>query len=239
MEVQGRVHSFETFGTVDGPGIRFVVFLKGCPLRCKYCHNRDTWSSEGAKLYTPSEVMEEILKYKVFLSTSNGGVTVSGGEPLIQPEFVKQLFTLCKHNGIHTAVDTSGYVEYDHVKEVIELTDLVLLDFKQADDKKHEDLTGVKSNKIKRFYRYLAEINKPVWIRYVLVPGYTDSQEDLLSAHQFLKQFKNIKKIEVLPYHSMGKVKWEKLNQEYPLEGVPSPTAEEVERAKRILERGS
>ncbi|WP_024831969.1 pyruvate formate-lyase-activating protein [Ruminiclostridium josui] len=238
MEIKGRVHSFETFGTVDGPGIRFIVFLKGCPLRCKYCHNRDAWSSEGAKLYTPQEVMTEILKYKNFIEASQGGITVSGGEPLIQHEFVKELFKLCREAGIHTAVDTSGYVNVEDVKETLEYTDLVLLDLKQANAKKHLDLTGVENERIKLFTSYLSEIGKPVWIRYVLVPGYTDHEEDLLAAYNYLKGFKNIEKIEVLPYHSMGKVKWEKLNVEYPLEGVPSPSQEEVDRAKNILTTG-
>ncbi len=238
MEIKGRVHSFETFGTVDGPGIRFIVFLKGCPLRCKYCHNRDAWSSEGAKLYTPQEVMKEVLKYKNFIEASHGGITVSGGEPLIQQEFVMELFKLCREAGIHTAVDTSGYVNVEDVKETLEYTDLVLLDLKQANTKKHMELTGVDNERIKLFTSYLGEIGKPVWIRYVLVPGYTDDEEDLLSAYNYLKGFKNIEKIEVLPYHSMGKVKWEKLNVEYPLEGVPSPSQEEVDRAKNILTTG-
>lgn len=239
MEFKGRVHSFETFGTVDGPGIRFIVFLKGCPLRCKYCHNRDTWSSEDAKLYTAEEIMTEVGKYRNFIDSSNGGITVSGGEPLIQPEFLKQLFERCKEAGIHTAVDTSGYVNVEDVKEVLEYTDLVLLDLKHANSSKHKELTGVENDRIKLFTQYLSDINKPVWIRYVLVPGYTDDETDLKVAYEYLKNFKNIEKIEVLPYHSMGKAKWEKLNLEYPLEGVPTPTDEEVERAKSILTTGS
>ncbi len=239
METKGRVHSFETFGTVDGPGIRFIVFLKGCPLRCKYCHNRDAWSSEGAKLYTPDEIITEVNKYRNFIDSSNGGITVSGGEPLIQPEFLKELFKKCKEEGIHTAVDTSGYVNVDEVKEVLEYTDLVLLDLKQANAEKHKVLTGVENDRIKLFTQYLSDINKPVWIRYVLVPGYTDDEEDLMAAYLYLKNFKNIEKIEVLPYHTLGKEKWEKLCLEYPLEGVPTPSQEEVEKAKNILTSGS
>lgn len=238
MDIKGRVHSFETFGTVDGPGIRFIVFLKGCPLRCKYCHNRDAWSMDGAKLYTAEEIMTEVKKYRNFIDSSNGGITVSGGEPLIQPEFVKQLFAKCKEAGIHTAVDTSGYVNVEDVKDVLEYTDLVLLDFKQANAEKHKALTGVENDRIKLFTQYLSDINKPVWIRYVLVPGYTDDEADLKSAYEYLKKFKNIERIEVLPYHSMGKMKWDKLNVEYPLEGVTSPTAQDVERAKKILTTG-
>jgi pyruvate formate lyase activating enzyme len=238
LETIGRIHSFETFGTVDGPGIRFIVFLKGCPLSCKYCHNRDAWSSEGAKLYTTEEVMTEIRKYRNFIDASNGGVTVSGGEALIQPEFVKELFVKCKQEGIHTALDTSGYVNVEDVKDVLKYTDLVLLDLKHADAKKHKALTGVENNKIKLFTQYLSDINKPVWIRYVLVPGYTDDKADLIAAYEYLKHFKNIEKIEVLPYHSMGKIKWDKLGVEYPLEGVPTPTSEQVERAKKILTTG-
>lgn len=238
MEIKGRIHSFETFGTVDGPGIRFIVFLKGCPLRCKYCHNRDAWSSEGAKLYSPQEVLKEIQKYRNFIDASHGGITVSGGEPLIQHEFVKELFKLCREAGIHTAVDTSGYVNVEDVKDTLDYTDLVLLDLKQANAQKHLELTGVENKRIKLFTSYLGEIGKPVWIRYVLIPGYTDGEEDLLAAYNYLKGFKNIEKIEVLPYHIMGKAKWEKLNVQYPLEGVPSPTQEEVDRAKNILTTG-
>lgn len=238
MEIKGRIHSFETFGTVDGPGIRFIVFMKGCPLKCKYCHNRDCWSSEGAKLYSAEEVMTEIRKYRSFIDSSGGGVTVSGGEPLIQAEFVKQLLQKCKEEGIYTAVDTSGYAEVEEVKELLEYTDLVLLDLKQTNAVKHKELTGVENDKIKLFTEYLGKMGKPVWIRYVLVPGYTDDEADLLAAHEYLKKFKNIEKVEVLPYHSMGKAKWENLNLEYPLEGVRSPTAEEVEKAKSILNFG-
>ncbi len=238
METIGRIHSLETFGTVDGPGIRFVVFLKGCPLKCKYCHNRDTWSAEGARLYTPEEVMTEIRKYRSFIDSSKGGITVSGGEALIQPQFIKKLFIKCKEEGIHTAVDTSGYVNIEDVKEVLEYTDLVLLDLKHADAQKHRALTGVGNTKIQRFTQYLSDINKPVWIRYVLVPGYTDDEIDLIAAYEYLKKFKNIEKIEVLSYHSMGKTKWDELCVEYPLEGVPEPTSEQVERAQNILMTG-
>ncbi len=239
METKGKIHSFETFGTVDGPGIRFVVFMKGCPLKCKYCHNRDTWSAEGAQLYTAEEVMTELGKYRNFIDSSKGGITVSGGEALIQPQFVLELFKKCKQEGIHTAVDTSGYVEVEDVKEVLEYTDLVLLDLKHADALKHKDLTGVDNDKIKSFTEYLSDINKPVWIRYVLVQGYTDDEADLLAAHEYLKNFKNIEKIEVLPYHAMGKIKWDNLNVDYPLEGVPTPTSDEVERAQNILTSGN
>jgi pyruvate formate lyase activating enzyme len=239
LEVKGKVHSFETFGTVDGPGIRFVVFMKGCPLRCKYCHNRDTWSAENAQLYTAEEVMTEVRKYRNFIDSSKGGVTVSGGEALIQPQFVLELFKKWKEEGLHTAVYTSGYVDVEYAKEVLEYTDLVLLDLKHADALKHKELTGVDTGKIKRFTQYLCDINKPVWIRYVLIPGYTDDEEDLLAAYEYLKNFTNIEKIEVLPYHSMGKIKWDNLNVEYPLDGVLTPTNDEVERARNILNNGS
>ncbi len=238
LETKGKVHSFETFGTVDGPGIRFVVFMKGCPLKCKYCHNRDTWSADNAQLYTAEEIMAEVRKYRNFINSSKGGVTVSGGEALIQPKFILELFKKCKEEGLHTAVDTSGYVNIEDVKEVMEYTDLVLLDLKHADALKHQDLTGVDNAKIKQFTEYLYDINKPVWIRYVLIPGYTDDEADLLAAYEYLKIFKNIEKIEVLPYHSAGKIKWENLNVEYPLEGIRVPTAEEVERARIILTDG-
>jgi pyruvate formate lyase activating enzyme len=238
LETKGKVHSFETFGTVDGPGIRFVVFMKGCPLKCKYCHNRDTWSAEGAQIYTAEEIMTEVRKYRNFINSSKGGITVSGGEALIQSQFVLELFKKCKEEGIHTAVDTSGYVNIEDVREVMEYTDLVLLDLKHSDALKHKELTGVDNDKIKQFAQYLSDINKAVWIRYVLIPGYTDDEADLLTAYEYLKNFKNIEKIEVLPYHSTGKIKWENLNVEYPLEGVRVPTADEVERARSILSGG-
>jgi len=236
MAIKGRIHSFESFGTVDGPGIRFVVFMQGCPLRCIYCHNRDTWDVSGGREYTVDEVMEQVKKYLTYMRSSGGGITVTGGEPTLQAGFVAELFKRCREMDIHTALDTSGFAAVEKVKELLEYTDLILLDIKHAVDEKHKEITGVSNELIKKFALYASEKGIPIWIRHVLVPGYTDSEEDLRLAGEFIKQLKTVEKVEVLPYHNMGEYKWEKLGQEYKLKGVRSPTAEEVNRAVRILE---
>lgn len=235
MGVKGRIHSFESFGTVDGPGIRFVVFMQGCPLRCIYCHNRDTWNTGGGKQYTVEEVINELNKYLDYINASGGGITVSGGEPTLQAEFVTELFIKCKELGVHTALDTSGFADIDKVDRLLQYTDLVLLDIKHGVEEKHKEITGVSSKKIRIFARYCKEKGIPVWIRYVLVPGYTDSEEDLRQAGAFIRELKNVKQIEVLPYHSMGAFKWEKLGEKYKLHDVKAPSAEEVKKAREIL----
>ncbi|MCX8132070.1 MAG: pyruvate formate-lyase-activating protein [Clostridia bacterium] len=234
--ITGNIHSFETFGTVDGPGIRFVVFMQGCPLRCAYCHNRDTWDASGGSRYTTDDIIKELKKYSSYMKFSRGGITVSGGEPTLQAEFVTELFEKCKEMGIHTALDTSGFIDTEKVTRLLGLTDLVLLDLKHAIDEKHINLTGVSNQKIRKFARYLSEKGIPVWIRYVLVPGYTDDESDLKAAAEFIGELDNIEKIEVLPYHNMGAFKWEKLGEKYPLEGIESPTEEQIQKAINILE---
>jgi len=236
MEIKGRIHSFETFGTLDGPGIRFVVFMQGCPLRCIYCHNRDTWDVGGGEEYTPDEVIEKMKKYLTYIETSGGGITVTGGEPTLQADFVTKLFRRCKALGVHTALDTSGFVSIDKAAALLKYTDLVLLDIKHAVDEKHKSITGVGNEKIKEFARYLSDKAIPVWIRYVLVPGYTDNEEDLRLAAIFIKELKNVQKVEVLPYHNMGSFKWKSLGKSYPLENTKAPTAEQVKTAAEILE---
>jgi len=236
MSVRGRIHSFESFGTVDGPGIRFVVFMQGCPLRCIYCHNRDTWDVSGGREYTVDDVIGELKKYLTYIKASGGGITVTGGEPTLQAGFVTELFKRCKSMGIHTALDTSGFADVDKVRDLLEHTDLILLDIKHAVEEKHKEITGVGNDKIKRFALYASEKGIPIWIRYVLVPGYTDNEEDLRLAGEFVRQLKSVEKIEVLPYHNMGEYKWKELGQEYKLKGVRSPTAEEVKRAGEIIE---
>ena len=231
----GRIHSFETFGTLDGPGIRFVIFMQGCPLHCLYCHNRDTWDKCGGREYSVGQVMAEVMKYVSYFRFSGGGVTVSGGEPLLQYAFVTELFASCRKNGIHTALDTSGYSDLEGLDELLSLTDLVLLDIKHAADAGHRRLTGVSRDKPAAFARLLSERNIPVWIRYVLVPGYTDSVEELSAAAALIKSMNNVRKVEVLPYHSMGSFKWEELGFEYPLRGVPEPDDESIIRARSIL----
>ncbi len=234
--ITGRIHSIETFGTVDGPGIRFIVFMQGCPLRCLYCHNRDTWDTKGGREVTVEEIMEELSGYMEFIKFSGGGITVTGGEPTLQPQFVIALFKRCKETEIHTALDTSGFTDINKVEELLTYTDLVLLDIKHGIKEKHKALTGVNNDKIINFTRYLDEKKIPVWIRYVLVPGYTDGQEDLNAAASLIGELNNVEKIEVLPYHPMGEYKWKELGEQYALKGVEAPTREEVERAQRILE---
>ena len=231
------IHSFETCGAVDGPGIRLVIFPQGCNLKCKYCQNRDTWCHQGGTIYSVRQVLNKIERYKNYIIPSGGGVTVSGGEPLLHLEFLTALFKELKKQGISTAIDTSGvFYLTPGIKEIIDLTDLFLLDIKCINDKICEDLTGVSNKKELEFARYLSEHEKHMWIRQVLVPGYTDKEEDLLKLKEFLSTLKTVDKIEILPYHDMGKFKWENLGLKYPLEGVPTATDKDVEKAKKILE---
>ena len=236
----GYIHSFESFGTVDGPGIRFVVFMQGCPMRCKYCHNPDTWSVNGGKPYTPEEVAAEVLKYKSYIK--NGGVTVSGGEPLLQIDFVFELFKLLKKEGIHTALDTSGITfnvkdekTVQKHKQLLEYTDLVLLDIKHIDADKHKEITGHTNKNTLDFARFLLDNGTPMWIRHVLVPNLTDDEKSLYKLKEFINGLKTVQKVEVLPYHTMGEVKYEKLNMAYPLKGTQPPAKERVENARKIL----
>ncbi len=233
--MKGYIHSFESFGTKDGPGIRFVFFMQGCPLRCLYCHNPDTWGIRNKKLlFSPEEAFSEVRKVKGFLRT--GGVSVSGGEPLLQPDFLKGLFTLCRQEGIHTAIDTSGYILNDKVKDVIGLTDLILLDVKHIKPEKYKVLTSVPLQPTLKFLDYLAEINKPVWVRYVLVPGYSDDPIDLNEWAKYVSQFKNIERVDILPFHQMGLHKWEELDIDYKLKEVKSPTRDSIRTAEYIFE---
>lgn len=236
MTVTGRIHSFESFGTVDGPGIRFVVFMQGCPLKCIYCHNRDMWDSTGGREYRPEEVIEKMKKYINYIKFSGGGITVTGGEPLLQAGFVTEVFKMAKKMNIHTAVDTSGFANTDDVRELLEHTDLVLLDIKHADREKHKEITGVENEKIKKFAKYVSDKNIAMWIRYVLVPGLTDGEEDLKKAADFIKELKTVRNVEILPYHTMGVYKWENLGHEYQLKGVKAPDYVDMTNAKKILD---
>lgn len=238
MSLKGRIHSFETFGTVDGPGIRFVVFMQGCPLRCVYCHNRDTWDVKGGSEYTSDEVVSRMKKYINYIRFSGGGITVTGGEPTLQAEFVTEVFRKCRDEGIHTALDSSGFAEIESVRELLDCTNLILLDIKHAHDERHRQITGVGNERPRKFAIYASDRGIPIWIRYVLVPGLTDADEDLGAAADFIRQLKTVEKIEVLPYHSMGAYKWEKLGQKYPLEGVMPPSDEQVGKALHILKGG-
>lgn len=232
-----RIHSFESFGTVDGPGVRFVIFMQGCPMRCLYCHNPDTWNQSGGDEYSVSDVVNEVMKYKNYIK--NGGVTVSGGEPLLQLDFIIELFKELKKKGIHTCMDTSGVMfneEDGRYAQLLEVCDLFLLDIKHIHEETHKQLTGCSSYGVKKFAQYLSKHQKPVWIRHVLVDGYTNNEEDLIATRRFLDTLTNIEKIEVLPYHTMGITKYEKMQMEYPLKGVQAPSKEDVQRAEKILE---
>ncbi len=235
LKSYAKVHSIESFGTVDGPGIRFVLFLQGCHLQCKYCHNRDTWDVNGGEFKSLDDIFDKIMRYKNYIYP-NGGVTMTGGEPLLQSKFIFELFKKLKKEGIHTCVDTSGSLPLtDDIKNVLSVTDLVLLDIKHIDDDKCKELVGV-SNKLELdFARYLSDNNIPIWIRQVLVPGYTDDENDLLKLKDFLNTLKTVEKVEILPYHNMGEFKWKKLGFSYPLEGVREANQADVDRAKKIL----
>ncbi len=237
MEMKGRIHSFESFGTVDGPGIRFVIFMQGCPLKCKYCHNRDTWNISGGTEYSIDEVIEKVMRLKPYMNTSHGGVTVSGGEPLLQMPFVTELFKKLKEMKIHTALDTSGnFPISETLKELLTYTDLVLLDIKHINNEKCIDLTGLPNTNTLNFAKFLSQHDIPMWIRQVLVPGITDDEMDLLALKDFIASLKTVKKVEILPYHDLGKFKWAELGLKYELEGVRTATQEDVKRAKNILE---
>ncbi len=238
--MEGFVHSTESFGTVDGPGIRFVVFLQGCPMRCQYCHNPDTWKPCTGEKRTVESLLEEYEGLKEFLKS--GGITVTGGEPLMQMEFVTELFREAKKRGIHTCVDTSGIfyressrAEYD---ELMKYTDLVMLDIKHIDDEEHKKLTAQSNKHILEFAEYLRDIGKDVWIRHVVVPGITLKEKPLHDLGYFLGGLTNLKALDVLPYHTMGIVKYEQLGMEYPLEGVDPATKEQAVWAKNIIFEG-
>lgn len=233
--ILGNIHSFESFGTVDGPGVRFVIFMQGCCLSCKYCHNRDTWQLNSGKKYSSDDVLEKILKYKNYIMP-NGGVTVTGGEPLLQVNFLIELFSKLKSHGIHTAIDTSGMVNLtDDIKKLLSLTDLVLLDIKHIDDEKCKSLVGHSNVQELTFAQYLSDNNIPIWIRQVIIPGITDDENDLLKLKDFIASLKTVEKIELSPYHDMGKYKWIQLGLNYELENTRTANNTDIERAKKIL----
>lgn len=240
---KGYVHSIETFGSVDGPGVRFIIFMQGCPMRCLYCHNPDSWQARAGQEMTVDELLEKALRYKSYWG-ENGGITVSGGEALMQMDFLTELFSKAHEMGINTCLDTSAQPFkreqpwFGKFAELMAVTDTVLLDIKHIDNEEHRKLTRFGNENILDCARYLAEINKPVWIRHVLVPGITDNDEYLQRLASFLKPMGNIERIDVLPYHTLGVFKYEKLGIPYPLDGVSAPTLERVENARRILDMG-
>ena len=232
-----KVHSFESLGTVDGPGLRYIIFLQGCPLKCKFCHNRDTWEFKNAGTeYSISFLINKINRFTSYIKASNGGVTISGGEPLLQAKNLTVLFKTLKKMGIHTCLDTSGALPInDEIKELLNYTDLVLLDIKQIDDEKAKSLTGVSNKNELAFARYLSDNKIPMWIRQVLLPGYTDDESDLKRLKEFIDTLSGVERVEILPYHDYGKFKWEELGEKYELDDVKPPSQEEIDKAKQIL----
>ncbi|MGN0328393.1 MAG: pyruvate formate-lyase-activating protein [Lachnospira sp.] len=243
-DIKGRIHSVESFGSVDGPGVRYIFFLQGCHMRCKYCHNPETWSITGGELLTPQEAFDKAYRYHNYWK-DKGGITVSGGEALIQIDFVTELFKIAKKNGVHTTLDTSGNpftMEEPFISkfnELMEVTDLFLLDIKHIDDEKHKELTGWTNSNIIQLAKYLSDNNKDMWIRHVLVPTITDDEESLKKLSAFVKTLKTVKRFEVLPYHTLGVFKYENLGVEYALKDILPPTREEIQRANDILETSS
>ena len=236
----GYIHSTESFGTVDGPGIRFVVFMQGCPMRCLYCHNPDTWEIGGGRAVTVEEILGEFEKNRAFYK--NGGITVSGGEPLLQTEFVTELFRLARERGIHTCLDTSGigYSEESEeskrrVTELIKYTDLVMLDVKHVDPVSHNRLTGRENHGILAFAKFIDSLGVEIWIRHVVVAGYTDGEGDLFALGEFIGRLKNLKALDVLPYHTLGVAKYRELGIPYPLEGLPPLDKSAAAEARKII----
>lgn len=236
-QIYGNIHSIETCGTVDGPGIRFVVFTQGCPMRCQYCHNPDSWTTEQNKKLSVDEILQKYDGVKEFLR--NGGLTVTGGEPLLQIDFVTALFKAAKQKKIHTALDTSGVLfnrkNTSKIDELLKYTDLVMLDIKHIDDAEHKKLTGMSNVNILDFAKYLSEKNIPMWIRHVVVPNITDKDEYLEKLGKFLATLKTVQALDVLPYHDMAIPKYENLGLDYPLKGVPPLTKQEAIRARDII----
>ena len=240
----GKIHSLETFGTVDGPGVRFVVFFQGCPMRCQYCHNPDTWNIEDGEEMSADEIITRFERNRSFYQT--GGITATGGEPMLQLDFLTELFTKAKEKGIHTCLDTSGIIfpennpetaKLKQIEDLMSVTDLVMLDIKHIKDEEHQKLTGQSNRNVLAFARYLDSIGKPVWIRHVVVPGITFDEKDLTELGKFLKTLHNVEKLEVLPYHSMGKVKYDNLGMDYILKDTPQLTKAEAKEAEEIIRK--
>lgn len=237
----GRIHSIESFGTVDGPGIRYIVFMQGCLMRCQYCHNRDTWDLDDGKEMVVDELMSQIKTYRPFLESSGGGVTASGGEAILQAEFVAELFKACKKEGIHTCLDTNGFVrKYEPViDELLDNTDLVLLDIKQMDDPTHINLTKVSNQRTLQFAEYLAKRGQTTWIRYVVVNGFTDDVASAIKLAEFIKPMSNVEKVELLPYHQLGEHKWQAYGETSPLADMSPPSKETMLTIQNVFtERG-
>jgi len=233
----GRIHSIETCGTVDGPGIRFVLFMQGCPLRCLYCHNPDTWDASKGREVTTDEILNEAKKYRSYMNLSGGGVTITGGEPLMQTEFVEELVDMLKKEGIHTAIDTSGSIATEAAYSILKKCDLVLLDIKSYNEDTYKHLTGVNLSPTLKTMDYLNENNIETWVRFVLVPDLTDKLDEVEGLAKYLSQYENIKKIEVLPFHKLGEYKWNELDIDYQLADTSEPTMEHLDKITEIFRK--
>ncbi len=236
--MKGKIHSIESFGTVDGPGVRLVVFLQGCPLRCRYCHNPDTWNTAGGQEMQVEQIMELYRKNRPFYQ--KGGITLTGGEPLLQAAFAEQLFRCCKEEGIHTALDTSGitFDGSDKYEGLLQWTDLVMLDIKHIRSDAHKELTGADNKNVLAFAKYLQQKGIALWARHVVVPGITDQKEDLMALGRFLGQLTNLKALDVLPYHTLGVHKYKEMGLDYTLQGVMPPDQKEIQLAKGYILSG-
>jgi pyruvate formate lyase activating enzyme len=230
----GRIHSIESMGLVDGPGIRTVIFFQGCALRCAYCHNPDTWNTQEGTEITAEELLKKILRYKPYFERSDGGVTFSGGDPLLQPDFLIEILKLCKENGIHTTLDTSGYGlgKYD---EILKYTDLVLLDIKHINDIGYKNLTGRDMHGFNAFLHATQKNGTKLWIRHVVVPGITDSEEHIIQLANIIKQINNVEKVELLPYHTLGLSKYENLGISYKLSGIEPMSKDKLSDLNKLL----
>lgn len=234
--MNGYIHSFQSLGTVDGPGVRFVCFMQGCPLRCGCCHNPDTWEFNQNNSFTPEEVLEKALRFKEYFGDI-GGVTLSGGEPLSQAEFVKELFALCKQNGISTCLDTSGCYLNDGVKCALKFTGRVLLDIKYTEDSLYKKHVGCEYNKVIDFLSYLNEKNIPVWIRQVIIPTLNDNEQNIKNLNELKKKFKCVEKIELLAFKKICQVKYDEMKIPFPFKDIPTPTKEQMEKLNSLIEK--
>jgi len=234
--MEARIHSYETMGSVDGPGLRYVVFFQGCNMKCLYCHNRDTWDLEGGTVTTLDRLTKKVESLKGFYKEDSGGVTVSGGEPLLQSQFIYKFFKNVHDMGLTTAVDTSGhFLLTESVKQVLDNTDYLLMDVKSLMDDVHKKISGVNREYVVSFFEYVKGLDIKIWLRYVFVPGYTDSKEDVVKLCDFIKEFKNIERVDILPYHDYGKEKWVALGYKYPLEDLPIPSKKAIEEFKSYI----
>ena len=237
---KGYIHSLESFGSVDGPGVRYVIFLSGCAMRCQFYHNPDTWNMQAGTPYTADELLEKALRYRSYWG-SKGGITVSGGEPLLQIDFLLELFTKAKEKGVHTTLDTCGNPFtreepfFSKFEKLMEVTDLVMLDIKHMDEEQHVLLTGQKNDNILDMAKYLSDTGKSMWIRHVLVPERSDRDDYLWKLHDFIEKLDHVERVEVLPYHTLGVYKWKELGIPYGLEGIEPPTQERIQNANEIL----